>query len=456
MLTKSRKVTERVAAANRRNARKSTGPRTAAGKRRACVNRYKHGYYAAPDKKAREEMFRLGEDPDLLQQFELKLTRSWRPADDMQAMLVGDLARLYYDKAMMRKVVRATRLSDQREQETAIERVDLALSHEDAISAADLRELGYRGMPPCQAAYDESRRLLDDLFTRNAARHWSGDQSETFKLLYGERPHGVGRMIIDLFRLLAEHPERADAPLDDPAHNLTGTLRLQLATCIEKERLAVMFEERHYQAQKAEEAVGEFGSAWLPGGDNWGKMQMQDARLDRMIDGKVKLLIRLKRLWHSLPEDFGCGLGMIDGDPEFENSVLSDGEDRNSKIENGNSKVESEDSKTEDRNTERLTRVAAATHPLPKGEGQSSRTCRAEAGQALRPGEGQSSARRHGSPPQQLTTDNGPRTRNKKILKNAVRSHDVGENKGKRPLSVAKTQPSAVSFQQSATPGVVR
>src|SRR4051794_28839381 len=36
-------ATERQIAANRRNAQKSTGPRTAAGKRRAARNAYRHG-----------------------------------------------------------------------------------------------------------------------------------------------------------------------------------------------------------------------------------------------------------------------------------------------------------------------------------------------------------------------------------------------------------------------------
>jgi hypothetical protein len=43
-------------AASRTNARKSTGPRTGAGKERSRENAFKHGLYAA-----------LGPDPDALQ-----------------------------------------------------------------------------------------------------------------------------------------------------------------------------------------------------------------------------------------------------------------------------------------------------------------------------------------------------------------------------------------------------
>jgi len=403
------KISERKIAANRRNAKKSTGPKTPQGKRNACRNRYKHGYYATPDKKTREEMFRIGEDPDLAARFERKLARAWQPADDMQAMIVADLARLYADKAQMRRVLRATRLGELREQETAIARTDLALAHEEAIDEIELRNLGYRGMKPSQAALDESQRLLTSLFERNVARLWkdggeapmlgapsrattaSGQSlSETFELLYGAHPHGVGRMIIDLFGLLAEHPEKADVPLDGPEHGLSGTLRLQLATCIERERMAVMFEERHYQTQKAEEAAGDFGSEWLPGSENWGRAQMQDARMDRLIESKVKLLIRLKRLRHSLPEEFQDGLGLLDD---------GDGSPEDCGEENAGTKPETDHSPAGD------TPAESSMGILPMA--RQGRDARAT----------------------------------KKLLKNEVRSHHPVENKGSRSGTNPNTKP---------------
>jgi len=46
MLRKSPTRTEKFLAANRRNALRSTGPRTARGKAWSCLNNFKHGRYA--------------------------------------------------------------------------------------------------------------------------------------------------------------------------------------------------------------------------------------------------------------------------------------------------------------------------------------------------------------------------------------------------------------------------
>ena len=67
-------------AARRRNARKSTGPRTAAGKRRAALNALKDGVYAGQQTFA-EMLLALGEDPGESQGFVAELPAALDPAD---------------------------------------------------------------------------------------------------------------------------------------------------------------------------------------------------------------------------------------------------------------------------------------------------------------------------------------------------------------------------------------
>src|SRR5215470_11511526 len=51
MATKTRKVTPRMVEANRKNAKKSTGPRTPQGKQNVAYNALQHGFYAKPSLK---------------------------------------------------------------------------------------------------------------------------------------------------------------------------------------------------------------------------------------------------------------------------------------------------------------------------------------------------------------------------------------------------------------------
>jgi hypothetical protein len=86
-------TTERQRAANRRNAKRSTGPRTAAGKAAACLNAFRHGLAASLrlELGTNEEIDRLtkaiageGADPELvglarrIAEAEIDLRRVWR------------------------------------------------------------------------------------------------------------------------------------------------------------------------------------------------------------------------------------------------------------------------------------------------------------------------------------------------------------------------------------------
>ena len=70
------------AEANRRNAQKSTGPRTAAGKERARFNAVKHGMRA-------KTIVLPGEDPDAFQARMEAWTNDLKPADDVERFLVA-------------------------------------------------------------------------------------------------------------------------------------------------------------------------------------------------------------------------------------------------------------------------------------------------------------------------------------------------------------------------------
>jgi len=276
---KSRKSSPQRIAANRRNAQKSTGPRGEEGKTRVAMNSYKHGFYAAPDSKTREQMLRLGEDPDLLARFERELTEAWQPTDAMQAMMVADLARLYADKELLRQAVRARRLDQMKSQ----------AEREGPIDKIKLEDFGYRGVAPCAAAFAESQKLLNHLAERLENRQWNADEdlNQTIQLLYGKRPQESGRRFLGQFEILAGlRPESDKNPIE-------GCIR-EIGAEIAEMKAQVLAEESEYRQLKEKELMDAEDSQCVPGTRGWGMVMKQEARVDRMIDGKVKLLVRLR------------------------------------------------------------------------------------------------------------------------------------------------------------------
>ena len=76
-------------AANRRNAKKSTGPRTAEGKKRASLNHVKHGMTA-------ETVILPHESADDYEEIREALIKDYAPATTQELMLVDQIAVGYW------------------------------------------------------------------------------------------------------------------------------------------------------------------------------------------------------------------------------------------------------------------------------------------------------------------------------------------------------------------------
>lgn len=101
-LRKSPRLTTRLLAANRQNARKSTGPRTLAGKAHVKLNALKHGRCTASDA-TRESMLAAGEDPEGFERLYQELLNAYEPADALWAKQVEDLAKLYWRRGRLER-----------------------------------------------------------------------------------------------------------------------------------------------------------------------------------------------------------------------------------------------------------------------------------------------------------------------------------------------------------------
>lgn len=78
-------ASERQIAANRANARKSTGPRTADGKAVSCLNATTHGLTA-------KQIVLPGEDQAAFEAFQRGVFASLKPEDEMQADVIAQIA----------------------------------------------------------------------------------------------------------------------------------------------------------------------------------------------------------------------------------------------------------------------------------------------------------------------------------------------------------------------------
>jgi len=290
-LRKSPEVTERMLAANRRNAQKSTGPRTPEGKRRASTHPQRH-FYATPEPEAFHQMALVGDEPELLGRLERDLTEAWQPANAMQELIVADLAMLYFKKAALERTLRLKRFLEVQQLGAAMKaHLDGTDIDEKPIDDFLLRQLGYRGVDPCRTAFAESQRLLDHLRDRVEQREWAGDVASIMKALYGECRTVAAESISRLFRALA-----AAQGQNGPDGNEAGVEAevAELAHLIEQERQNSIAEEKSYL--RAQESVHNLrmGFKWAPIHSNWGAVLEKDRMLDAAIDAKAKLLMRLQ------------------------------------------------------------------------------------------------------------------------------------------------------------------
>ena len=81
-------TSEKKTAANRRNAKKSTGPRSAAGKARASLNSIKHGLTAA------RPVILAGESEGEFEAFRTGFHQAWSPIGGMEVFLVNRMVQL--------------------------------------------------------------------------------------------------------------------------------------------------------------------------------------------------------------------------------------------------------------------------------------------------------------------------------------------------------------------------
>ena len=279
------KLTPRQLESNRRNAQKSTGPRTDAGKRRAALNGLKYGHYTAP-RTLEQSMLLLGEDPLEFQAFRESLLASRQPADAMERMLVEDIAMLAWKKRRLNRAQEGLQLRNLEMLELDRHRRALEVGRESAdISQEEVLKSGLRRAPRSPGRFGEILSQLETLSALSNRRDFSQDIDPVITMLYGETPTLRGAQIANSYRQLRERGVETEEQ---------QALAASLKIAIEEETRDMMEEYALFLQEHVHVSPALRDSALAPVHPQWISVVRHEYTIDRLIERKLKLLTEIQ------------------------------------------------------------------------------------------------------------------------------------------------------------------
>jgi hypothetical protein len=282
---KQGKTSERLRAANRGNALKSTGPRTSEGKRRVRVNAWKHGQRA---RTAARDGLERGEDPRAYERWRQEIVAAFEPQDPLEVHLVEELARLGWKR---KRVERAQAALQERE----VEKLELshlrqlhALNRESLDSSdAEIIEHGLLGAKDCTAKYEESLPLLDQVIERVEKEEWAESFEAALQTLYGQRPPWRGSLVLSAYRKVRD--------TEAPGAEQDECLKAGLLRLLHEERRDLLEQYELLRFEQVEITTPLREACLAPTDARWPQLLRQEAIIERQIDRRLRLLERLLR-----------------------------------------------------------------------------------------------------------------------------------------------------------------
>ena len=285
-------VTEKKAAASRRNAQQySTGPRTEAGKERSRLNAQRHGIYSTI--RTRVAMLELGEDPAQFDALCDRLRTCYGyDHDPLIAVEVDELAWLLWRKQRLERGRDAILAEAKRKADTEARRRERE-HRRDTLDEEEVRRVGLRRLQDSPLAFEGSLLGLQLLQQAADQGQISLDEEAQVRRLYGQDTYGTqhGPAIERLCHQLA-HPE-------DKAERAVGSrkeARTVLSALLRLERVQVEAEYALYREDHIEPSLWARNACLAPN-EEWRELIRESYHLDRAIDRKVALLMKLRSEW---------------------------------------------------------------------------------------------------------------------------------------------------------------
>jgi hypothetical protein len=322
-------------AAARHNAQHSTGPRSPAAKQNSKLNALKHGAYVA-DENQRQAMRALGEDPEQLETLTQELMSALGPGDALWEKQIEDLAWLYSRRERLERAQEGLRrralqgIDDwqhRRQQEMA--RVTFDASRHEMLDV-ELSESTDRGVG-LRKILSYLELVREEIKQRTFRPHQYSKLEPLYRGMMGWRQG----MIFSLLHRFSdplfvpderEHKVYAEY-LRESGYQPPGEPEYQELLRLLEEEIASVREEFAYAEKTNEErAAIERDACLAPEGETWSMMLRQEAALDRSIDRKVRILLRLRKELTNLPvapasQDDGARMENMEGVPD--NDIMS-------------------------------------------------------------------------------------------------------------------------------------
>jgi hypothetical protein len=309
-LRKSPRLSPELLAAKRTNARRSTGPRTPAGKQNSKLNALKQGHYAAPENH-HQVMLALGEDPQEFENSKQELMTAFGPGDALWEKQVDDLAWLYSRRERLERAQaglkrRALQGIDdwqhRRQQEMA--RVTFDASQHEMFNV-DLSESTDRGVT-LRKMLSYLELLQEEVKQRTFRQRQYAVLEPLYRGMMGWRQGLMFNLLHRFGDPLFVPDERKNKEyaewLRESGYQPPGEPEYQELLRLLEEEIASVREEFAYAEKANEERVAIEREACLaPEGETWSMLLRQEAALDRSIDRKVRILLRLRKDFTDLP-----------------------------------------------------------------------------------------------------------------------------------------------------------
>jgi hypothetical protein len=316
-----RTLTARGLWARRRNARKSTGPRTEGGKQRAALNALAHGGFARWPWRS---MLALDEDPRDFAQLLEALVAAHHPGNLAERMLVEDIARLRWRQQRNQRAQEGLVLR-------GLERLKQVRAHhevqvtQDTIgsSAREALDSGLLSIPDSPAKFKEVRRILRLVQEEVERGVFTPAGHQLLLNIYGPQPSLRGIEILGMYRHFLDSgcsppedlkqacaagtsgdagenaaPENGGAlagggatpaeAADADACDRMMYVGLRLALLEEQRELVDRYEAyltEHLQNLRALQAA-----ALTPSASEWRALTRQEKQLEEQIERKTRLL----------------------------------------------------------------------------------------------------------------------------------------------------------------------